>query len=138
MEIAALEKRLDKVISEDMNDNTPGMALLITKGDDILIRKAYGLADMETGQKVKPEDGFVIASNTKQFTCIAIMMLKEQGLLDYDEPVERFFPDFPDYVKRVTVRNLMTHVSGIKEYFEDNVCHISLWPLYSPKKKPNP
>ena len=121
MEIAALEKRLDKVISEDMNDNTPGMALLITKGDDILIRKAYGLADMETGQKVKPEDGFVIASNTKQFTCIAIMMLKEQGLLDYDEPVKRFFPDFPDYVKRVTVRNLMTHGSGIKEYFEDNV-----------------
>lgn len=49
------------------------------------------------------------------------MMLKEQGLVDYDEPVERFFPDFPDYVKYVTVRDLMTHVSGIKEYFEDNV-----------------
>ena len=47
------------------------------------------------------------------------MMLKEQGLVDYDEPVERFFPDFPDYVKYVTVRDLMTHVSGIKEYFED-------------------
>lgn len=121
MDLATLEKRLDKVIGRDMREDTPGMSLLITKGEDILIRKSYGLADIEAGKKIKCDDAFVIASNTKQFTCAAIMMLKEQGLVDYDEPVERFFPDFPDYVKYVTVRDLMTHVSGIKEYFEDNV-----------------
>ena len=103
MDLATLEKRLDRVIGLDMREDTPGMSLLITKGEDILIRKSYGLADIEAGKKIKCDDAFVIASNTKQFTCAAIMMLKEQGLIDYDEPVERFFPDFPDYVKYVTV-----------------------------------
>ena len=61
MEIAALEKRLDKVISEDMNDNTPGMALLITKGDDILIRKAYGLAGTKDGDTCREFADYVIS-----------------------------------------------------------------------------
>lgn len=121
MELATLEQRIDKAIGIDMNENTPGMSFLLTKGEEVLIKKSYGLADIETGRKIQCDDVFVIASNTKQFTCAAIMMLKEQGLIDYDEHVERFFPDFPDYVKYVTVRDLMTHVSGIKEYFEDNV-----------------
>ena len=115
-----LEERLDKAISPVMNDNTPGMALLISQGDEVIIRKAYGIADFETGRKISPDDNFIIASNTKQFTCMAILMLEEEGLLKLDEPIERFFPDFPDYVKKVTVRNLMVHQSGIKEYFEEN------------------
>ena len=69
-----LEERLDRVISPVMNDRTPGMALLIAEGDDIVLRKAYGLADLETGRKIVPEDNFVIASNTKQFTCMAHKM----------------------------------------------------------------
>lgn len=121
MELLTLEKRIDKVVEKDMSADTPGMSLLLTKGSDVIIRKAYGLADLETGEKITPDRTFVIASNTKQFTCTAIMMLKEQGLLSYDEPIRRFFPDFPEYADRVTVRNLMTHVSGIKEYFEENV-----------------
>ncbi len=115
-----LEERLDTVISPIMNDNTPGMALLVSEGDDVIIRKAYGIADFKTGRKITPEDNFVIASNTKQFTCMAILMLEQEGLLKLDEPIESFFPDFPDYVKYVTVRQLMIHQSGIKEYFEEN------------------
>lgn len=120
MQLETLEKRIDKVVAEDMTGSTPGMSLLLTKGEDVLIRKAYGLSDLESGRKITCEDQFVIASNTKQFTCAAIMMLKERGLLDYDEPIARFFPDFPDYREYVTVRDLMTHVSGIREYFEEN------------------
>lgn len=115
-----LEERLDRVISPVMNNETPGMALLVAEGDDIVLRKAYGLADLETGRKITPEDNFVIASNTKQFTCMAILMLREQGLLELDESIERFFPDFPPYKSYVTVRQLMCHQSGIKEYFEDD------------------
>lgn len=120
MDLKTLEKRLDSVVNIDMTDDTPGMVLMITKGDDVLIKKSYGLANLETKEKITEDRSFVIASNTKQFTCVAIMMLKEQGLIDYDEPIERFFPDFPDYVKYVTVRDLMTHVSGIREYFEED------------------
>lgn len=121
MNTERLEERLDAVISPVMNDKTPGMALLVVEDDTILLRKAYGLADLEKGIKIRPEDNFVIASNTKQFTCVALMMLKEEGLLDYDETIERFFPDFPDYRKYVTIRQLMTHRSGIKEYFEEGI-----------------
>lgn len=121
MNIERLEERLDQVISPVMHEGTPGMALLIAKDDEVLLRKAYGMADLEAGRPIRPEDNFVIASNTKQFTCIAIMMLAEKGLLDYDEPIERFFPDFPPYRKRVSIRHLMTHVSGIREYFEEGI-----------------
>lgn len=119
MRTEGLEKRLDAVISPIMNEKGPGMALLIARGEEVLIRKAYGLADLEKKRPIKPEDNFVIASNSKQFTCAAIMMLKEEGLLDYDEAIERFFPDFPPYRSYVTIRQMMTHCSGIKEYFED-------------------
>ena len=53
MDLATLEKRLDKVIGRDMREDTPGMSLLITKGEDILIRKSYGLADIEAGKEDK-------------------------------------------------------------------------------------
>ena len=115
-----LEERLDKVISSVMNENTPGMALLIAERDEVIIRKGYGMADLETGRRITPEDNFVIASNSKQFTCFAIKILEAEGLLKLDEPIERFFPDFPDYVKKVTVKDLMIHQSGIKEYFEED------------------
>lgn len=115
-----LEKRLDRLIAPVMNNETPGMALLIAEDDHIILRKAYGLANMESGRKISPQDNFVIASNTKQFTCMAILMLQEQGLLELDEPICRFFPDFPEYKNKVTIRHLMCHQSGIKEYFEDN------------------
>lgn len=116
-----LEQRLDAVISPVMHEGTPGMALLIAEGDDILLRKAYGMADLASGRPITPEDNFVIASNTKQFTCLAVLMLRERGLLSLDENVERFFPDFPAYCKNITVRQLMDHQSGIKEYFDDDV-----------------
>lgn len=114
----ALEERLDRVIMPVMNKHTPGMMLLIACGAEILLRKPYGMANLEKRVPVKPDDQFAIASNTKQFTCMAIMMLKEQGLLDYDEPIARFFPDFPDYRNRVTIRQLMNHQSGIPDYTE--------------------
>ena len=115
-----LEERLDCVISPVMNDETPGMALLIAQGDEVLVRKGYGLADMTTGRKLSPDDNLIIASNTKQFTCMAILMLVEEGLLHLDDTVEKFFPDFPEDVKKVTIWEMMVHQSGIKEYFEED------------------
>ena len=108
------------MISPVMNDKTPGMALLIAQGDEVLLRKGYGLADMETGRKISPDDNLIIASNTKQFTCMEILMLVEAGLLHLDDTVEKLFPDFPEDVKKVTIWEMMVHQSGIKEYFEED------------------
>ncbi len=113
-----LDERVTKIVS-DINSSTPGLSLLIGKGEDIIYQKGFGMADIENNIPIEPETCFIIASVTKQFTCMALMMLKERGLLDYDETIDRYFPDFPEYKNRVTIRNLMTHTSGIKEYFTD-------------------
>ena len=91
-----LEERLDRVISPVMNDETPGMALLIAQGDEVLVRKGYGLADMTTGRKLSPDDNLIIASNTKQFTCMAILMLVEaRCYFIWTTRSKNSFPDFP-------------------------------------------
>ena len=120
MDIDLIEKNIDAEVAKYLSDNTPGMSLLIAKDGRPLLQKTYGMADLEKKIPVKPEDHFIIASNTKQFTCLAILMLRERGLLDLDETIDRFFPDFPDYTKKITVRMLMSHTSGIMEYFEDD------------------
>lgn len=119
MDYAAFEAAVDKAVGAVIGSNTPGCSLLIAKDGQVLLRKGYGMADLEKGIPVKSEDNFIIASNTKQFTCLSILMLRDRGLLDLDETIERFFPDFPEYRKTVTVRMLMSHTSGIREYFEE-------------------
>ena len=113
-----MEKRVDEAVGQFITDRTPGCSVLAAKDGRVIFRKAYGLADIEHGVPAKSEDNFIIASNTKQFTCLAVLMLRDRGLLALDETIERFFPDFPDYRKRVTVRMLMNHTSGIPEYFD--------------------
>ena len=119
MAMETLEQAIDRAAARSIGSNTPGCAILLARDNEVLFRKGYGMANLEKGIPVRPEDNFVIASNTKQFTCMAILMLRDRGLLDLDEPIERFFPDFPDYRKRITVRMLMSHTSGIREYFEE-------------------
>ncbi|MBE6908619.1 MAG: beta-lactamase family protein [Ruminococcaceae bacterium] len=114
-----LEQRVDRAVGRFVTDRTPGCALLLAKGGQVLYRKGCGMADPERGVPAGADDNFIIASNTKQFACLATLMLRDRGLLSLDEPIERFFPDFPDYRKTITVRMLMTHTSGIREYFEN-------------------
>src|SRR5665647_3648677 len=115
----SIEKKIDAIVYEKISENTPGFSLMVTKGEDIIVNKGYGMADLENHILIKPDDNFIIASNTKQFTCIALLMLMQKGLLDIDDSPEKFFPNFPDYIKKITVRQMMCHTSGIKEYFAE-------------------
>jgi len=115
------DEEIEKICREYFSESTPGMALLIGEKGKILYEKGFGMADIDKSIPIGPDTAFIIASVTKQFTTMAIMMLKEKGLLDYDDTIDRYFPDFPDYKNIVTIRHLMTHTSGIKEYFDDYV-----------------
>lgn len=115
------ENEIDEVAGRYVSDTTPGFSMLLAKDGEVLFRKAYGMADLEKGIPIKPSDHFIIASNTKQFVCLSILILRERGLLDLDEPILRFFPDFPEYKDEITVRMLMTHTSGIPEYFDEDL-----------------
>ena len=113
-----LSDRIDAAVGRYITDSTPGCSILIAQDGNVIFRKAYGLADIEHGIPIRPEDHFIIASNTKQFTCLAVLMLQGRGLLDVDETIEKYFPGLPDYTSRVTIRMLMCHTSGIPDYFE--------------------
>ena len=97
--------------------------VLVTKYDQVLYKAALGYADFKQKDTLRTETAFQLASVSKQFTAMAIMMLKEQGKLNYDDSVQQFIPDFP--YSGVTVRHLLTHRSGLSNYtyFSDE-----LWP----------
>jgi CubicO group peptidase (beta-lactamase class C family) len=111
-----LGRRVDAIIADHLSPSGPGLSLLIGRGRRVLLQKGYGLSDVQQGIPVEPSTRFLIASVSKQFTAMAIMLLEHRKLLSYDEPIGRFFPELPAYRDQVTVRQLLTHTSGVKEY----------------------
>lgn len=105
----------DAIFQQAYTNNSPGAAILIAKGDKILYRKAFGMANLELNVEMKPETVFQLASITKQFTSVAILMLVEQGKLSLKDPLSKFITDFPRG-NEITVHHLLNHTSGIKSY----------------------
>jgi CubicO group peptidase (beta-lactamase class C family) len=87
-------------------------AVLVARGDKVLFRRAYGMANYELQVPNTPETRFHIASVSKPFTAAAILQLQEQGRLNVADHVSRYLPDFPNG-DRITLDNLLTHTSGI-------------------------
>lgn len=92
-----------------------GVALFAEKGK-ILYQKNFGIANLETNSPLTISSSFNLASVTKQFVTMMVMMLKEQDKLNYDDPIQKYLPPFP--YEKITLRHLMTHTSGLPEYFE--------------------
>ena len=98
---------------------SPGASLLVSRGDEILWRQGYGWADLERRIPARPDTSYLIASVTKQFVCVAALLLASDGMLDLDRPIADLAPELPPYKELVTPRHLMTHTSGIADYFTD-------------------
>jgi CubicO group peptidase (beta-lactamase class C family) len=88
--------------------------VLVAKDGKVVFEKAYGLADEENARPLTITSVFELASVSKQFTALAIMQLKEKGLLDYSDSIQKFLPDLP--YKDVTVRDLLVHSAGIPDF----------------------
>ena len=124
--------RINQICSGKIqNGNLPGIAILITHNGKIVLWKAYGMADNQSGKAMKRDDIFRIASQTKAITSTAIMMLWEEGKFQLDDPISKYIPEFknPQVLKsfsysdtswtgqsarsEITIRQLITHTSGI-------------------------
>lgn len=92
--------------------------ILIADSTGILLEQAYGMADFADSARLSVNSTFYLASLSKQFTAMAVMLLRERGLLSYDDPLSRYFPSFPPWAGSVTIRHLLTHTSGIPDYYE--------------------
>lgn len=98
------------------DQNSPGLAVVVLKDGKTVFQRGYGKADLETGAAITPQTDFRLASFTKQFTAACIMLLVHDGKLRYDDMLTKLFPGFPAYGSAITVRMLLNHTSGLKDY----------------------
>jgi CubicO group peptidase (beta-lactamase class C family) len=113
-----LTDRADALLARWNNKDGPGMAVSLIRGGRVVYRKGFGLADLDAQTPITPDTQFQLASMTKQFTAMAIMILKERGKLQFDDSLTRFCPEFPGYARAITIRHLLNHTSGLPDYEE--------------------
>jgi CubicO group peptidase (beta-lactamase class C family) len=111
---APLDK-VDRVFAGLIEKNRPGAAVFVIHNGRAIFR-GYGVAELRTLAPIGPKTSFRLASVTKQFTAMAIMLLVHDGKLSYDDPLTSIFPEYPDYGRKITIRNLLNHTSGLEDY----------------------
>lgn len=112
------ESKVDQLVQKTMQTfNVPGIAVGIVHNGEIVLAKGYGVSNIMTSEKVNADTNFGIASNSKAFTTTAIALLVDRGLMNWDDKVKKYIPEFKmynDYVtEEFTVRDLVTHRSGL-------------------------
>ena len=110
--------RVDAIMSALVGAATPGAAVIVIRDGKVVHQKGYGLADVDAKTPITTSTTFDLASVSKQFTAMAIMLLAERGKLAYTDPLTKFFPEFPAYAAKITVRHLLHHTSGLPDYME--------------------
>lgn len=106
----------DYVRAQLAERHIPGAAIAVVKNGKVIKTAGYGVASIEFNIPVTPETEFEIGSVSKQFTAAGIMLLVEDGKVNLDEKISKYLPNTPPAWEKVTVRNLLTHTSGIKSY----------------------
>lgn len=113
----SLAGRIDALLAKTYPADKPGAAALVVRDGRILLRKAYGMADLELGVPVSPESVFPCGSVTKMFTAAAAMRLAQEGRLATDDPVSKYVPDAPEAWAGLTIDHLLSHTSGLLDLF---------------------
>lgn len=104
------------LVDEWDHPGLPGGAMLVAEGDRIIASRGFGLANVESNVPNTVETNFRLASVTKQFTAMAVLILRDRGSLSLDDPISDFFPEGPAPWRSITVRHLLTHTSGLVDY----------------------
>lgn len=115
--LAAKADEVDRYVETQMRDlHIPGVSLAVVRDGKIIKAKGYGLANIEMNSPAAPQTVYEIGSMTKQFTAAAVMLLVEEGKISLDDSVTKYFADAPEVWKKVTVRHLLNHTSGIQNH----------------------
>jgi CubicO group peptidase (beta-lactamase class C family) len=110
--------RVDAVFADYRKTDSPGCALGVFREGEIDYARGYGMANLELSVAITPSTVFDIGSTSKQFSAFAILLLEQEGKLDIDDDVRKYVPEIPDSGPRITLRNLMQHTSGLRDYLE--------------------
>ena len=113
---AAVE--IDRLLAGIYGPDKPGATAIVVKDGRVILRKAYGLANVELQVSMRPESVLALASLSKQFTAAAILKLAEQGRLSVGDDITRFLPSYPTHGHKITIEHLLTHTSGVNALSE--------------------
>jgi CubicO group peptidase (beta-lactamase class C family) len=125
------------VIAKHVEKDGPGMAVMVIRDGHIAYRKNLGLADLDTRRAISPGSQFLFGSVTKQFTAMAIMILRDRGKLQLEDPLSKFCPEFPAYARTITIRHLLNHTSGLSDYEELLLGKVDYDKLFQSSKDPH-
>ena len=107
---------VDSLFAEFTLGNTPGCVIGVVQRGSVALAKAYGMADLEHNRPLTPQSSFYMASVSKQFTALAVLLLDRDGKLRLDESVRRYIAELPTYADEITLRHLLHHTSGLRDY----------------------
>ena len=123
---AQLATLADSVFARWNSRETPGCAVGVSRNGQTLLTRGYGMANLETATPITPATIFESGSVAKQFTATAVILLAMDGKLDLDDPVKKHLPEMPEYDRPITIRHLLTHTSGLREW--SNLVAAAGWP----------
>ena len=118
--------RVDGVFAQWNSPTSPGCTVAAAEGGRTILERAYGMADLEHEVRNTPATIIEGGSVSKQFTSAAIVLLALDGKLSLDDDVRKYLPEVPDYGKTITIRHMMTHTSGLRDW--GSVAGITGWP----------
>jgi CubicO group peptidase (beta-lactamase class C family) len=109
------ERKIDSIFAS-YNSKTPGVAIAIVKDGKVILKKGYGMADLDHDIPITSQTVFNIASVSKQFTAFAIYLLENEGQLSFDDDVRKYVPELPMYETPIKIKHLLAHTSGLRDY----------------------
>jgi CubicO group peptidase (beta-lactamase class C family) len=115
---AGLASRVANIMAAYDRPDSPGCTVGVIKNGAFVLLRGYGMANLEHGVPLGPDTVFDIGSTSKQFSAAAIVLLAQDGRLSLDDDVRKHLPEMPDYGRPVTIRHLLNHTSGLRDYLE--------------------
>ena len=116
MQATTAGAQIDEIFAAYDHTRTPGCAVGVIRDGDFVLRRGYGMANLEYGIALSPESVFRIGSTSKQFTAAAVLLLAQEGKLSLDDDVRDHLPELNDFGTPVTIRHLVHHTSGYRDY----------------------
>ena len=110
------EAQVERLFARWNSTDLPGCTLAVARGDAEILSRAYGMADLEHSIALRPDTIIEAGSVSKQFTAATVLLLVQQGKISLDDPVRKYIPELPAYGEAITVRHLLTHASGLRDW----------------------
>src|SRR5262245_55183230 len=113
-----LNEKVDKLFAQWDKPDSPGCSLGVIKEGKFVYKRSYGSANLDYNTPLSSQSVFNIASASKQFVAASILLLVQRGAITLDDDIRKYIPEIPKYEALITVRHLVHHTSGIRDYFE--------------------